>query len=556
MASAIEQQLLKVRRDAEEREVKRKAEELNLPYLDLSRRSIQAEALKLISKNEAQEAGVVPVEVKGKELALAAGSLSDKVSQITEKLKGDGYETTIYLSSLSGLKEGWQRYDVLPQEKPRITGSVDIKQSHLRELVEKLTSLEAVGREVSVFDFKTLSTSAILEVILAGAIANRVSDIHFEPLEQAVRIRYRLDGVLNDIVKDFNKSFYQSVLSRIKLLAGLKIDQTKRAQDGRISVGFGDRQIELRVSLVPSEFGETAVIRVLDPLAINIPLEDLGLRRDDLDIVLREIKEPNGMILNTGPTGSGKTTTLYAFLKIRHSPEIKIITIEDPIEYNLEGVEQTQVNKERGYDFVNGLGSIMRQDPDVILVGEIRDKETAATAIQAALTGHLVFSTVHANRATGAIPRLLDLEVKATSIGPALNLIMAQRLVRKLCGHCKKPAETGVDLKNKLEGFLIKLPASIDKSSYQNFVIYQAVGCEKCNNRGYLGRVGIFELLVVGREIETLIEKEVSETDLQDFAADPQKGGMVTMQQDGILKVLLGITDFAEVEAATGHLQM
>ncbi|MFH1759036.1 MAG: GspE/PulE family protein [Patescibacteria group bacterium] len=431
--------------------------------------------------------------------------------------------------------------------------SRELSSQHLAELSKSLTNLQAVKQAVADFDFQQASTSFILETVLAGAVTTGASDVHFEPQKEAIRVRYRLDGLLSDVSDNFPLSAYKLIASRVKLLSGLKINITDKAQDGQFDMVVGSKSIEFRVSVVPSDFGESLVIRVLDPDAINIPLTDLGLRDDDLEIVLEEIKAPNGMILNTGPTGSGKTTTLYSFLKKRQSPDSKMITIEDPIEYNIKGIEQTQVNSESDYTFANGLRSLMRQDPDVILVGEIRDSDTAAAAIQAALTGHLVFSTIHANNAAGAIPRLLDLGVKPVSVGPALNLIMAQRLVRRLCDHCKKPIEMDETLREKVDKFLAGLPERVKRENYKEGVIYQSVGCEICNQLGFKGRVGIFELLKTGKDIEDLIEKGVSESDLYNFAVGKD---MVTIQQDGVLKVLLGITTFSEIEKATGSLSL
>ena len=540
MASAIEEQLVKIKRDSEERDTKRKAEELGLDYLDLSTKMVTNEALETLSKKDAEAAQIVPVELKGQGLVIAiVDPKNNKTQETLSSLKGKGFNLTLYLSSHSSIKEAQKKYDTLPKKQGEITGEFNIEEKNLEELAKKLINLEVITKEIKDFNLNQKPIGDVLEVILAGAVTTKSSDVHFEPGIDNIKIRYRIDGILNTIVDDFPLSSYKSLLSRIKLLTGLKIDISGKAQDGRFSIVFGDKDVELRVSIVPSEHGETVVMRVLDPDAINISLEDLGLRKDDLEIVMSEIKEPNGMILNTGPTGSGKTTTLYSFLKQRYSSEIKIITIEDPIEYNIDGMEQTQVNEERGYTFSNGLSAIMRQDPDVILVGEIRDSETANTAIQAALTGHLVFSTVHANEAAGSIPRLLDLNIKPTSIGPALNMIMAQRLVRKLCESCKKQIEVDDEMRVKIAHLLSVLPERVDKVSYQTPTFFEVAGCEKCSQTGYKGRIGIFELLQVKQEIESLIEKQASETELQKFAL---KQGMVTMQQDGLLKVLTGIT--------------
>jgi len=539
MTSPIEAQLSRLKREAEEREAKRLAEKLNLPYLDLSKKPIEVEALKLVSEEEARKARAAIIELKGSELALvAADPASSAIQDLTSRLKAQNYKVSIYTVSQGSLEAAWSYYKYLPKELSPTAGRMEIEKDRLEELTKKLTAIGKIQEEVNNFDFKTYPTSALLEVILAGALASRASDVHFEPEINAVKVRYRIDGLLYNIV-DLQIDFYKLILSRMKFFAGLKMNVADQPQDGRFTIALSLKNIEVRVSVVPSEYGETVVMRVLDPEAIGVSLEQLGLRPEDLKIIEEELYAPNGMILNTGPTGSGKTTTLYAFLKKRQSPEIKIITIEDPIEYHLEGIEQTQVSEQ--YTFANGLRSIMRQDPDVILVGEIRDQETAEIAMQAALTGHLVFSTVHANEAAGAIPRLLDLNVKDTSIGPAVNLIMAQRLVRQLCDACKKPKTVDNSLKEKLEQLIKSLPSEIK--------LFEPVGCLRCNNLGYKGRIGIFELLKVDAKIEDLIKKHASETEIQQFAV---ASGMITMQQDGILKVLRGITTIEEIESATG----
>jgi type II secretory ATPase GspE/PulE/Tfp pilus assembly ATPase PilB-like protein len=420
---------------------------------------------------------------------------------------------------------------------------MEIGKERIEELFKKLLDLTKIQQEVDGYDFKNLPTAALLEIFIVGAIANRASDVHFEPEADNIKVRYRIDGQLRDVAR-FSPDFYKFILSRIKLIANLKLNIAEKPQDGRFTVDFSSKNVEVRLSIIPSEYGETLVMRILDPEVIDIALEELGLRLDDLKIVQEELRAPNGMILNTGPTGSGKTTTLYAFLKKKQTPEIKIITIEDPIEYHLAGIEQTQVVTDGSYNFVTGLKSIMRQDPDVILIGEIRDQETAAIAIQASLTGHLVFSTVHANEAAGAIPRLLDLNVKSTSIGPALNLIMAQRLVRKLCEHCKKRQEIDWALKAKITELLAP-------SEIKDFDLFEAVGCDLCNNFGYKGRVGVFELLRIDEKIKELIDQQASEAKIRDLAI---ANGMITMQKDGIFKALHGITSLEEVEAVTGRL--
>jgi type II secretory ATPase GspE/PulE/Tfp pilus assembly ATPase PilB-like protein len=552
--SKAEDTLAKMNREAEERDAQRRAEQLKLPYLDLALLPIETDALAFIPEKEAVNAKIASIEIKGKDIVLAVFNSSDPetASQI-KMLEGKGFKPKIFVVSLSSLKKAWDFYKFAVKSTAPLTGRVDIDNDRLKDLREKLVRLEDVRQAIASFDFRNYPTGQILEIVLAGALANRASDIHFEPGEKQTRLRYRIDGDLRDVMSDLDKSIYNHLISRIKLLANLKLNVGDKAQDGRITIGLGGKDIELRVAIAPSEYGEVIVMRVLDPEVINLSMAQLGFRADDLKIVETELKRPNGMILNTGPTGSGKTTTLYAFLKEKASPDSKIITIEDPIEYHLEGIEQTQVDPEADYTFANGLKSMMRQDPDIILIGEIRDKETAEIAIQASLTGHLVFSTVHANRASGAIPRLEDLGVKTTSIGPAMNLIIAQRLLKRLCVDCKKKAVISDEMKGKLEKFVSKLPARVNKEDYKNFDIYEPVGCEKCGGTGYKGRVGIYELLKITKEIEEILTTGGGEIQIDEFAKE--KEGMVNMQEDGVLKVIQGLTTFDEVEKVTGPLE-
>lgn len=551
---SLEEQLLKIRREAEEKETQKRAVMAGLGYLNLTAAPIQIESLKLVTEEEARRLMVAPFQFKQKEIALAALDPRSKgVPELIKKLEGEGYQVKLFIVSSASLIHILSFYKFLPQQTEEITGKVSIDPKRLEEFSKKLNSLEKIKKEILNFDFKTFPTGQILEVVLSGAMNNRASDIHFETEEKGVRLRLRIDGLLHDVMTNLPHEIYKFLLSRIKLLSNLKLNVSDMPQDGRFTIALDGKEVELRISVIPSEYGETIVMRILDPSAIRITLPQLGLRTDDLAIIQDQLKSPNGMILNTGPTGSGKTTTLYAFLLSKLNPEVKIITIEDPIEYHIEGLEQTQVDPEAGYDFANGLRSIMRQDPDSILVGEVRDKETADIAIQAALTGHLVFSTVHANSASGAIPRLLDLGVKAASIGPSLNLIIAQRLVRKLCENCKEPEKTGADLANKIKRFLSNLPKRVEKKDYEKIQLFKPKGCEKCNNIGYKGRIAIFELLEVGDAVEGLLNSNIGEATILKQAL---KQGIVMMQQDGILKAITGVTTFEEVEGVTGPLKL
>ena len=541
--------LAKERREAQEREAQRRATKLNYSYLSLSTVPIQTKALRLVNSQEAKEAQLAAIQLKKNQLSLAVFDPTvPKAKKIINKLKVDGYELEIFIVSLESLNYAWSFYQFVAPEAKEITGKVEIASSRIKELAKKLGGLKKFKNNLQ--DFKEPRISQILEVILAGALVNRASDIHFEPSRSKTKLRLRIDGLLYDLY-DLSPNVYLALISRLKLLSKLKLNIHEQPQDGRFTIGLEEKDIEIRTSIIPSEFGETIVLRILDPALIKVDFEKLGLRKDDLELVEKELKRPNGMVLNTGPTGSGKTTTLYSFLRKIYQPEIKIITIEDPIEYHLEGIEQTQVNPKAGYDFSNGLRSILRQDPDVILVGEIRDLETAQIAMHAALTGHLVFSTLHTNEAIGAIPRLIDLGVQPSIISPAINLIIAQRLVRKLCPVCKKEKKVDEQLIKKIKNFIGQLPSRVERSGLDNFKIFEAKGCQWCNGLGYRERIGIFEIFLITPEVMTAITEETTELELQKLTRQQE---MVTLQQDGVIKILLGLTTFEEVERATGQI--
>jgi len=551
--SLIKEKLEQLRREAEERDAKRRADKAGQPYANLITAPINIEALSLIDAETAQKAKAAAFEIKEQKVALAVFDPNNvQTKEVLKKLEQKGFQPSVFVVSLSGLNHIFSFYRFIPEKAKEITGSVRIAEKRLLELRDSLTSLENIKNEIQKIDIEAGQTTQILEIILAGALANRASDIHLEPAENKSKLRLRIDGLLHDVFNEIRTDVYQHILTRIKLLSGLKINIHDETQDGRFAIKFPGKEVEIRVAIGPAGFGEVAVMRLLDPDAININLAELGLRRDDLEIIETELNKPNGMILNTGPTGSGKTTTLYAFLQRQKNPETKIITIEDPIEYRVEGIEQTQIDNEAGYTFANGLRSLMRQDPDIILVGEIRDKETAEIGIQAALTGHLVFSTVHANEAAGAIPRLLDLGVRPLSIGSALNLIIAQRLVRRLCEFCKIRENINEELAKKIKEFFKQLPGRVSRENHKEVKIYRNRGCEKCSGFGFKGRIGVYELFLVGPEMEELISKETSEEKLQETALSR---GLVTMQEDGLLKVLSGLTTFEEVEKITGPIK-
>lgn len=435
------------------------------------------------------------------------------------------------------------------KKREKITDEISIQESLAIKIKRRITNLSSFKEELK----RNLdeNTSTLLNIIMAGGVVIGTSDIHIEPLEKKAKIRIRIDGVLQDVI-ELNRKTYNDILSRIKLISGVKLNVEKKPQDGRFTILYpGDeknRAIEIRMSSLPSEYGETIVMRILDPKKL-ITIEKLGLRPELEKIFKKEINKPNGMIIVTGPTGSGKTTTLYAFLKYIRNPGIKIVTIEDPIEYHLKNISQTEVDPSKGYDFANGLRAIVRQDPDVILVGEIRDLETAGIGLQAALTGHTVFSTLHTNDAAGAIPRLQALGEKPVNIAPAINVIIAQRLVRKLCDRCKEE----ILLEEIDENKFLNLKNSLDNMEKINVskenTIYKSKGCKKCNFTGYKGRLGVFEALVVDEEIQDLIFSNPSTSEIRKKAIEK---GMITLKQDGIIKIIEGKTTLEEINRVVG----
>ena len=436
------------------------------------------------------------------------------------------------------------------QVSQKITQKIALPQFLIERLRTDLAGLPGFRAEIE----KRLADPAntvtqTIEMILAGGIVLDSSDIHLEGQENDAKLRVRLDGVLQDVMV-FDRKNYDALLSRIKLLAEMKLNVANKPQDGRFSILAGDSSVEIRASILPTEFGDSIVMRILNPKSL-INLEQAGLRKDLYDTFLQQIARPNGMIIVTGPTGSGKTTTLYGFLKKIQNPEIKIITIEDPIEYHLEGISQTQVEPDKGYDFISGLRAIVRQDPDVILVGEIRDLETADIALQAALTGHLVFSTLHTNDAAGTIPRLISLGAKPFNIGPALNMAVAQRLVRRVCDKCAvmdaPAAEELAEIKDSLAAAAPELAKKgvVLPTINEQLKIPHAKGCDYCGNTGYRGRIGIYEAFLIDDELQNYILGTPTIPGLKEMA---KKKGMLTMYQDGLIKIIQGVTTIDEVK--------
>lgn len=540
-----DEKLVNLRKQEEEEFLQIMSGKYGLPYVDLSNLAIGISAVQLLKEDVARAALIAPFQLGGKKLDVAVFSpTQENTKEVLASLTERGYNIELYVASHASLEKVWERYKEISGSTKSEAGMVDISGESSTGLVDKFKTLSDVeGALKLAFEKKDAGhISKIFSVILSGAIGIHASDIHIEPAEDMIHIRYRVDGVLHE-VGTLPHSIYRSFSSRLKLMSGLKLNVGSESQDGRFSIKISDLEVDIRVSVIPGAYGEGAVMRLLNPQSLNITLEDLGMRPRLLAIIDSEIKKPHGMILNTGPTGSGKTTTLYSFIKRIFSTELKIMTIEDPIEYHLKGVSQTQVETEKGYTFLEGLRAAMRQDPDVIMIGEIRDGETAKVAINAALTGHMVFSTLHTNTAAGAIPRLIDIGVTPKIIGSALTVALAQRLARKLCVECKKE-----DIPNEHEKKIILEVVALIKEKTELVVqtekIWRAVGCEKCNNTGYRGRVGLFEAVLMDADVEALLDGIPSEREIREVA---KKQGILNMREDGIEKILAGITSFDEV---------
>jgi type IV pilus assembly protein PilB len=534
-------------RKMEEEDVSRLlAGKYNLNYLNLGPVPINSDALKLVSEEDARNANMAVFDAVAKKIQVAVLSPeNEKTQALLNRLINDNYSPTLHMVTKASLEKAWGRYKDISYASESKAGSFDISNDQVVTLMSKIKTIPDVKKLTDdLLGIKQMyRTSKIMEIMLAGALSLGASDVHIEPQETDVRMRFRLDGVLIDVI-NFDLPTYALLLSRIKLLSGLKLNIKDQAQDGRFEVKVKDSNIEIRTSILPGAYNESIVMRLLNPKSIAVPLEELGIEKRTLDVLVEQIQKPNGMLLITGPTGSGKTTTLYAFMKKINSPDIKILTIEDPIEYHLQGVVQTQVEDDKGYTFLAGLRSALRQDPDVIMVGEIRDAETAGTAINAALTGHLVFSTLHTNSAAGAFPRLIDLKVNPKIISSAINVAMAQRLIRRLCPFCRQERPAN----DKEKEIISRTVAGISDKTYLTSVqterVFDAKGCEKCNFTGYKGRVAICEAILTTKAVEEIIINNPSDRDIKNAALSQN---ILDMEQDGVLKILRGVSTFDEL---------
>lgn len=534
-----------IRREAEEKDTSERAQKMGYGYIDLNIIPIEADSLRIISLEEAKNAKVAAIHSVGKKIQIAVyDPVNAETQRVLKNLTDKDYDVSLIMVSQSSLERAWANYDLTVIVKPKIEQMLTLSSEELSDFEKSLADLTKLAEKIT-----TSPVSETLNVIMAGAIKTESSDIHLEPTEDSVRLRYRVDGILQDMAI-FPKKIYISILNRIKMLGHLKLNVSGIPQNGRFSVTVASQVVDIRLAILPGVHGDDVVMRLLYQNAAALSIETLGLRPEMFEVAKHQLDKPNGMILVTGPTGSGKTTTLYAFLNHLNEPGTKIITIEDPVEYKIAGISQTAVNPEGGYTFATGLAAILRQDPDIIMVGEMRDPDTASTGIQAALTGHLVFSTLHTNDAPGAIPRLVELGIRPALIPPATNAIIAQRLVRKLCPFCKEKYTPAPETIKKIQEELstispntkIKIPEKID-------CIWEAKGCPKCN-LGYKGRIGIFEFFTISPKIERLIMDMAPSSEISKAAKEE---GMITMRQDGLLKSLEGITTIAEVDRTAGE---
>ena len=546
-----EKQLVRVRQMKQRQEeelVKMLARKHGVGYVDLQTVPINSDALKLIPEERAKQAKMAGFNLVGRKVAIACASpLIPQVADEVNRLRAKKYEISVYMTSKKSLEKAWSRYGDISYAVKTEQGVIDISSADIEDVLKGVTSLPAAQDMLkqALISKEAYRISKVIELILYAGYALGASDVHIEPEEEKVNLRYRLDGILTTIVS-FDLATYQRILSRIKLTAGLKLNIRENAQDGRFSIKMSDSDIEIRTSTLPDSYGESIVLRILDPRAISVPIEELGMSSEMLEVMNHEIGKPNGLILNTGPTGSGKSTTLFGFLKKVANPQIKIITIENPIEYHIAGVTQTQIDHAKGYTFLSGLRAALRQDPDVIMVGEIRDNETAGIAANSALTGHLVLSTLHTNSAAGTFARLVELGVSPETIAVALNVALAQRLVRKLCVHCKAemPFEDLSEYDKKIVVSILDRMFDRDKHIAQTEVLYKAVGCDKCNKTGYKGRLGLFEMIRMDEELENLLKETTAEHDIQ--RAMHEKGEL-SLKEDGVIKMFKGVTTIDEL---------
>lgn len=534
-------------------ELIRTAKGLGIPYLSEAPR-IDTDILNIISQDVARQHKIIAFEKNKKHVKVGIIDPTDSnalnvLRFIVEKKK---LEFDLYLINKAMFEAMVAQYS--GGAKEAIAEAVAQMQGSEEEMMDDLYNSEGEKDKDDKTTVQAAPVTKLLSVIIRHAIEGKASDIHIEPVgSKEYRVRFRVDGVLYASLS-IPKSVGRAVVARIKILSNLKIDEKRKPQDGRFRVTEDGHSVDFRVSSLPVVDGEKVVMRLLDTDNKAANLNGMGLLGKGYEILMRNIQEPYGIILMTGPTGSGKSTTLYSCLEILNKEERNIITLEDPVEYSISGINQSQINPEIGYTFASGLRSILRQDPNVIMVGEIRDSETAELTIHAALTGHLVLSTLHTNSSIGAIPRLIDMGIESFLLSSSLRVVAAQRLVRRICKECKQEVKVldsvGKYIKSQIENLPKEEMKKYGFDIAKGIHIYEGKGCEFCGNSGYKGRIAIFEALEIDKNIKEIIsEKNGNEGDIQKYADEQQ--GMIKIKQDGILKVLLGYTTLSEVERVT-----
>ncbi len=508
---------------------------------DINMDSVSDATIKCIPRETAKSYNMIPIGKEGEKIEV--GMVYPENLKTKEALDFLAYrnkfEYKIYLIKISDFNKLLRQYQTLEEEVGSAMQKIE-KEEDTEEEKEEVSETEREFRELA----EEAPIIRMVGVIMKQAVEGEASDIHIEPSKEQLKVRFRVSGKLYSSLF-LPMKIHQAIVARIKILSNLRIDERRLSQDGRFSTEVENKNIDFRVSTLPTTQGEKVVIRVLDSEKALMEMEDLGLSGNNLELAQKSTQEPNGLILVTGPTGSGKTTTLYSILKELNEEEVNIVTLEDPVEYYMEGVNQSQTKPDIGYTFASGLRQILRQDPDVIMVGEIRDEETAELAIHAALTGHIVLSTLHTNSAVGAIPRLLDMGVRPFLISPALNSVIAQRLVPKLCQECKEKVTPEADMETLIKNEISENPSL---SAPKSMKTHKPGGCNKCGSEGFRGRVGIFEVMKMDEKLKKAI-LENADRDVIEKAA--YQSGMISMRQDGIYKSFEGLTTVEEVLKAT-----
>jgi type IV pilus assembly protein PilB len=529
-----------------ERQAQAVASSLGLPYVNLFSFPMSPEAISLIPEETAEKEKVVCFYYDGENIRLGALNPNNRaIKEIQEELDKKYFtKSKVYVISEVSLEAALKVYRSIPKVRERSDG-VEIKEEDLEKFKDDIDDYQSLNKKIN-----EVNISDVVTLILATALKIGSSDVHIEAEDRGVVVRLRIDGILQEAAV-IDKSKWKKIISRMKILAGVKINVDDKPQDGRYSIFLKDDRIDVRSSFLPTAYGESVVMRLLQSSAVGLPFEELGLTPQAYEVLKSEIEKPNGLVLTTGPTGSGKTTTLYAILNKLNQPGTKIITLEDPIEYQLEGINQSQIDVKNGYTFANGLRSILRQDPDIVMIGETRDLETAEISVQSSLTGHLVLSTLHTNDAAGVIPRLIDMGIKPYFLVPAINAVVGQRLIRKLCPKCKEVHELNEDEELKVKKILgvISPKAGVDIPNPLPAIYKAGPGCDHCNGTGYKGRIGIYEVFTMDEKLKQLTIDQAPSFKILQQAIE---NGMVTMLQDGVLKVVKGITSLNEVYRVIG----